>query len=428
MGLRPSRLLVVAVGATLALTACTSPNSNAKPSPTASARSAVAVPPGHAGVPVPTSGFYWGGTNNRDTSAVPGCPKATGNDARQYAELECKIGWAAGQLRLARPATAAGSDVVTTMTRAYLHNDYGCRKDLARLRSGGDVYQLASTPGRRVLMLSTKCGPWSTLANGAGHSAADDDIRQLVDAVVKLPVPVILIYHHEPENDACGSGSSSGTPDDYRRAYRQFASDVRSEEAKDNAARISLGWVLMGQTFDQSSRGDHAVFTSCGSDRSNDTSTSNPLRNPENWYPGDDVVDWVGADVYTHGTQHSLSSAVTPFVQWAHAPCPTAHPAQAWSCSSARAGKPLTLAEFGPGLGSGQPTQQQKAAWLDQVRADIVSGKTELASIKAFAYWSSGGQNVIDMPPDPRHPALLAYARLSLLSQATTPTLATPGQ
>lgn len=422
-----TRVTVVLASALLVLAGCTShpERHSAKPAPTPS-RSAVGVPSGQAGVPVPTSGFYWGGTNYGDRSAVPGCPVVTGNEAKQYAQLECKLGWAAGQLGLARPAAVTGSAVNTTMARAYLHNENGCRTDLHRLKPGGDVYQLAATPGRRVLMLSTKCGPWTDLASGGGNAAADQDVRRLVDAVVKLPVPVILIFHHEPENDACREGSASGTPDDYRRAFRQFAADVRAEEAKDRTARISLGWVLMGGTFDAATRGDHAVFTGCGSFRANGTATDNPLRNPDNWYAGDDVVDWIGADVYTHGTQTALSAAVHPFVSWATGSCPAQHPVRDWSCTPSRSHKPLALAEFGPGLG-GPPSQQQKAAWLDQLRIDIVSGRTDLAKIKAFAYWSSGGQDVIDMPPDPAHPALLAYTRLSLLSQARAPSLATPG-
>jgi len=411
--------VLAAVG--LALAGCTSSGtSGSNPSPTTS----ITAGPQAQGVPLPVSGYYWGGTNHNDSGTTPGCTPGSDSIGSQYALLECKMAWAAKQHGLVRPAATTGSgSVVTTMVREYLNGPWGCKRNLQRLQPGGDIYQLAGQSGRKVLMLSTKCGPWSELAAGGGSSAADQDIKTMVDAVAQLPVPVILIFNHEPEDDACGPGGGEGNPDEYRAAYRQFAADVRSEAAAQGNTRISLGWVLQSGTFDMAAQGDDVPFTSCGRLSASRLLPDNPLRNPENFYPGDDVVDWLGTDVYTHGTDHSLSSAVQPFVDWASTACPAKHPATDWSCTSARASKPLALAEFGPGLGTGQPTQQQKAAWFDQIRSDIVSGKTDLSRIKAFAYWSSGQQNVIDSPPDSSHPALIAYTKLSLLSQATTPTL-----
>lgn len=379
------------------------------------------------GVPVPVRGVYWGGTNNNDDSTVPGCgtPSTYSGEDGQYGGLECKIAWAAVQLKLTSPAASQGR-FHTSLARVYLNGDWGCRDDQARLSQGGDIYQAANSPGRRALMLSTKCGPWAGLADGAGRSKQDTYLRQVVDLIQKFPVPVILIFHHEPENDACGP-AAAGTPDEYRRAFRQFATDVRSQDARDGQSTISTGWVLQNATFVAASEGDKAPFTGCKSWKAKNLSPDNPLRNPENWYPGDDAVDWLDADVYTHGADTSLREAVGAFVQWADAGCPAEHPSTDWTCTSGRAGKPLGLAEFGFGLGKGAYSQADKARWFDGLRTDISNpALPEFRRIKAFAYWSAGKQNVIDMPPDAAHPALLAYTRLTLQPVVTQLTLPPP--
>lgn len=415
-------MLTAAVALTLA--GCT--GQSKQPQPTGP----TLAPPGsnvQAGVPVPVRGFYWGGTNNNDRSTVPGCPSPStySGEGGQYGGLECKIAWAAGKLNLAVPAArAADGRFHTTLARAYLNGDFGCRDDQQRLEPGGDIYELASAPGRRALMLSTKCGSWASLADGGGRSEQDTDLRQVVGRLEKLPVPVILIFHHEPEDDACGNGSAAGTPDQFRRAYRQFASTVRSQDARDGRANVSTGWVLMNQTYIAARDGDRAPFTGCRGWRPNNTSTKNPLRNPENWYPGDDAVDWLGADVYTHGTDKPLREAVEPFTSWADAGCPTHHPDRDWTCGRARATKPLALAEMGVGLAKREFSQAEKAMWFDELRSDLNNRQVaQFRRIKAFAYWSSGKQNVIDMPPDPAHPALLAYTRLTLQPLVANPVL-----
>ena len=398
------------------------------PAPGGSVGQTLQVAAARPGVPVPTRGYYWGGTNNHDTSTVPGCPLPStyAGKAGQYGGLECKISWAATQLKL---AAGVGARFHTSMARAYLDGQFGCRDQHARLKPGGDIFELAAAPGRRVLLLSTRCGPWQELAKGRGHAAADTYLRQDVALLERLPVPVIFVFHHEPEDEACGAAQALGTPDEFRRAFRQFATDVRTADAQDGRASISTGWILMNATFGAGARGDHLPFTGCTARTTDQVTGDDPLRNPENWYPGDDAVDWVGADVYTHGTDKSLRNAVRPFTRWASAPCPAVHPARDWICTPARARRPLMLGEFGPGLAkTAPPTQAQKAAWLNQLRADLHNPAVrEFDRIRAFAYWSSGAQNVIDMPADPAHPALRAYAMLTLEPLVLRPVLPPTG-
>ncbi len=403
------------------------PSPGPTPSTSLVAGQTLAVAPAYPGVPVPVRGYYWGGTNNHDTSTVPGCalPSTYSGAGQVYGGLECKINWAAKQLKLTAPAATPGR-FHTSMARAYLDGDLACRDQQSRLKPGGDIYGLATAPGRRVLMLSTRCGPWKALADGGGRAPEDSYVRQLVDLVEKFPVPVILVMNHEPEDEACDPATGMGTPDDFRRAFRQFATDVRTEDARDGRISISLGWILMNATFLTGAHGDHLPFTGCDASTAKNTRVDNPLRNPENWYPGDDAVDWIAADVYTHGTDKSLRNAVKPFVNWVSAPCPQSHPLRDWTCTAARAHRPLALGEFGPGLAkTAPPTQAQKAAWLNQFRSDLNNPAVhEFSRIKAFAYWSSGGQNVIDMPPDPTHPALRAYTLLTLQPLGLSPQLA----
>ena len=113
--------------------------------------------------------------------------------------------------------------------------------------------------------------PWAGIASGA----VDDAIRRQATSLAALPGGVILALHHEADI-AVGYGTS----EEYVAAYRRYVSVFRSV----GATNVVFAWVLTPHTFKVPANADA-------------------------WYPGDDVVDWIGADAYNFGScNHSWES------------------------------------------------------------------------------------------------------------------------
>jgi beta-mannanase len=84
------------------------------------------------------------------------------------------------------------------------------------------------------------------------------------------------------------------------------------------------------------------------------------------YYPGNDEVDWVCADVYPGpGPQRSFADVVQPFLDWA-----AQHP------------KPIMIGEFGVPQSYGP---QARAQWLAAAEQTVVSHR----QIKALVYFDS---------------------------------------
>jgi hypothetical protein len=252
------------------------------------------------------------------------------------------------------------------------------------------------------MLINMKCGStWGEMANGGGVSTADTNIKRKIQLLGQIGVPVILTWHHEPENDSCGETPFYGTPDEYRKAYRHFASHVRAN----GGGKVATGLILMGWTFDLSNT---TVFTTC----TGVTASNGPLRNPENWWPGDDAVDWVLADPYAEGSGVTFSNIVTGFVNWSNRPCPANHPTTDYNCTAARASKPLGLAEYSV---NGEHSVTYRASWLDDHKLKM----RNYLKLKLYAFWSDQSNSTAlpwwaDYPTtDPDRQVLKAFTRLS---------------
>lgn len=176
--------------------------------------------------------------------------------------------------------------------------------------------------------------PWADLASGA-HDA---EIRAQADAFRDRGIALILTLHHEPEL-AVGYGTAA----DYVAAFRHYVAVFRGERATGVAFAVVLG--------------------------------AGTFKNPAAWYPGDDVVDWIGADAYNFAAcvpgqpaWRSLATAAGPFYAWA----------------SSR-GKPLVLAEWGSAEDPAQPGR--KAQWL----RDAATTLAGWPQVKAAAYFDRVG-------------------------------------
>jgi hypothetical protein len=119
--------------------------------------------------------------------------------------------------------------------------------------------------GRRATHYSFK-PDMTALAAGS----LDDDIRTFLDTIPDSHRTILTIWH-EPENNFTTAGQQA----EYREGWRRFAQLVEAE----NRPELSTSWVLMAYSF-------RAVSG----------------RNPEDWWPGDGVVDIVGIDTYNDGS------------------------------------------------------------------------------------------------------------------------------
>lgn len=207
------------------------------------------------------------------------------------------------------------------------------------------VSALNSTPNGMIPLVNFKptggmgLSTYNGILAGAGNSAID----QAADAIIAYGKPMFLAPMHEPENDDDGPGD-----DEYAAAFRYIVERVRARGA-DNAVIV---WNMMGY---------HGHGT-----------RYNTL------YPGDDVVDWIGADPYiqtstTIDTWNELinqtSAGFPGFYNWA-----------------APKGKPMMFCEWGIG-----PT-------IVPATPNKMFGNTEMANLtnnlpllKALVYWNQEG-------------------------------------
>lgn len=206
--------------------------------------------------------------------------------------------------------------------------------------------------GDRRLMLSIKPKrnngseiSWSAIANASSGSTIHNEMVELARDVKNLDGDVWIAFHHEPE---AKDRQTFGSNTDYKNAWRKIHSIFEQQ-----GADVEWVWTMTSWSFEVST-----------SDR----------RAAEKWYPGDDYVDYLGADPYnwnqcrgnTKETWQSLERVVTPFMNFAKQ-----HPS-----------KQLVLPEFGSDEGS----RGQKAAWLDEA-ASFLKRPEVAAKFAAVIYF-----------------------------------------
>jgi hypothetical protein len=174
--------------------------------------------------------------------------------------------------------------------------------------------------------------PWQAIANGE-HDA---ELAAIAGDYIALQAPVFCMFDHDPEN----SGGELGTPSDYAAAYRHIVARFR------NAGATNVTWIfnLKSPSFPDLS---------------------------DLYYPGDDVIDWIGTSVHnfgiaTGGRWVSFANLIADFVSWA-----------------TPRGKPLIVTEWTSNEDPDDP--DRKAAWIDAAAA-AVHATPQLRAISA--YWS----------------------------------------
>jgi hypothetical protein len=172
---------------------------------------------------------------------------------------------------------------------------------------------------------------WSTIAGATPGSETHNEIVAWAHRFRDYEAPFYFAFHHEPEiseNDPYGSDSQ------YKAAWRKVV-DIFRAEGVDNA-RYTFITTAWNYHVDPAGR-----------------------RFVPKWYPGDDYVDFIGADAYNwgncldpnNGNWRSLEEVIEPFRQWGAAEHPD---------------KPLMLAEWGTVEHATDPSA--KAQWFADAR------------------------------------------------------------
>lgn len=210
------------------------------------------------------------------------------------------------------------------------------------LRAGGVAtsVQRGRTP---VLSVSSKKvdgtkTSWASIARG-DHDAA---IATQAAAVASLGAPIFMTFQHEPD-----WATGFGTPEEYRAAWRHYVDVYRAK----GVTNVVWTWIVTP-----------TAFASGG--------TADAL------YPGDDVVDWVGYDVYNWNGCSATG--------------PTSWSSVATQSTSVRTfaqnhGKPIMIAEWGSVEDTADP--QRKATWL----RDSMATWTSWPEVKAVLYFHQHG-------------------------------------
>jgi putative cell wall-binding protein len=174
---------------------------------------------------------------------------------------------------------------------------------------------------------------WASIASGA----QDAVIQARADAMKAFGRPMLFSFNAEPYDE---SRNGWGTPAQFADAYRHIVSVFRAR----GATNVSFAWVLTSYDFMIAGR-------------------------PEAFYPGDDWVDWIGADPYNFFTRdkkwQSFSAVAGAFHTW-----------------GAARHKPLMLAEWGTEEDPAVPGR--KAAWF----TDALATLSTWPEVKAVVYFN----------------------------------------
>ena len=125
-------------------------------------------------------------------------------------------------------------------------------------------YETWTASQGRIPFLNWKMpAPWSSVTNGS----QDAWIGQRADAFKAFGSPVYLTIHHEPENDLSQYGSQA----EFVAAFRHVVDVFRAH----GVSNVGFVWTMMAWSFD--SRSGESIPA---------------------WYPGNNWVDFIGADGY----------------------------------------------------------------------------------------------------------------------------------
>ncbi len=182
--------------------------------------------------------------------------------------------------------------------------------------------------------------PWAELATAQPGEDRYDELVQWIDRVVALGPGTYFTINHEPET---ADSRSNGTADDFIAMWRRTVDLLRER----GGTEIRTVWTMTNGAFSDGRASE--------------------------WYPGDDVVDVIGADIYNwftcQGTDRpwqELDALMAPALAFAQ-----------------NREKPLALPEFGSV--EDRSNLDRKADWI--VNAERTLLVPDVAAAIEFVIW-----------------------------------------
>ncbi|MBM6402704.1 hypothetical protein JQN72_00400 [Phycicoccus sp. CSK15P-2] len=201
------------------------------------------------------------------------------------------------------------------------------------------------------LNIETRVGPSPTDHTWADVAAGlhDDRLRDQARGIASLDAPVMVTYDHEMD---LPKKQGRGTPQDFVAAWRRVHG-IFHEEGADNAV-----WVWVAAALEDT------------------------LHHVGEFWPGNDVVDWVSWDAYTRSgcdplePSTTVGEAVDVFHDWLEVEGPR---------HGIDPEKPLMVSELGGILAEDAPMTRQQ--WYAQIPAML----RERPRIRALGLWDYSG-------------------------------------
>ena len=136
----------------------------------------------------------------------------------------------------------------------------------------------------RIPMVSYKVGAWRDVLNGSSDAIIDTLAQQIKDS----GIPILLTFHHEPDDEACANSNpdcgKNQTAEDFVAMWRY----IHDRFAALDVNNVSWNWIAMGWQWSPSGDSKRRELI-------------------ESMFPGPDYVDWISADLYNVAGNCSLS-------------------------------------------------------------------------------------------------------------------------
>lgn len=186
---------------------------------------------------------------------------------------------------------------------------------------------------------------WRDLATAAPGSPLSRQLEAWASSLDRWDGPLVVTLDHEPDFYRNGG---DGEAADYIAAFRRFAEAVSAVDAD-----VELAWIGVAYGF-----------------------TAEAVAKAPDFYPGDDVVDLIGADGFNwagcrdpEGRWRTFDEVFAPFRAWA----------------DERADKGIVLAEVGTVEDADDATR--KATWLREAAASM--GSEAWTRLRVVVFWDN---------------------------------------
>ena len=214
--------------------------------------------------------------------------------------------------------------------------------------------------------------PWRWIANAAPGSELYGVMTSWAHRIGAFDRHMYFIFNHKPEskdNDAMGSAT------DFIAAWRTLVHVFRQEDVRN----VSWTWTMTDWAFETTDE-----------------------RAADNWYPGDDVVDVIGADVYNFADCEvagrewdDFQGKMVPIRAWAKD-----HP-----------GKPIILPEWGSTEDPDMPGR--KAAWLRDARRQLKAKAWRRVKMVMYFQTIDPSHTQCNWPVDSSNTSLAAFSAMT---------------